>query len=259
MDLAFSRPELMSAEQVGGYFYETDVKWINPREFHRKAISDIENYGFHIPRDVNEKLKVEQENIGSKTGYVKSWIKGTKPIDGQGTIRYSPFAGVGIVLLIVGIFLLLFIETSIELFALGIVFIAGGIGLMVHKITGEFKVFFVPQIRIYSEGEATERTVKREGADVTDLFAQLTVSFAGFSEIYCDQKNMSDVLKRKINLKIPDAFQPIPYKQSEIVNFLNQYSVNQFEAENEKLSDIFDDLKIKISKYGTDIEEKNRD
>jgi len=259
MDLDFSRPELMNAEQVGGYFHETEVKWINPREFHRKAISDIENFGFRIPRNVNENLKVEQENIGGKTGYVKSWIKGTKSIDGQGTIRYSPFGGLGIALLIIGIFFLLFIETSIELFGLGIIFIAVGIGLMMYRTSGKFKVFFVPQIKIHSEGEATERTVKREGADVTDLFAQLMVSFAGLSEICIEQKGISKALNQKINRTIPNAFRPTPYKQSETGNFLNQYSINQFEDENKRLSDIFEDLKTRISKYGTDIEEKSRD
>lgn len=251
----FTRPDLMETKERGGHFYETEVKWINPREFHRKAISDIEDLGFKIIREQDEKLKVEQEEIGSSTGFIESRIRGVKKCDGKGITEYFPYRNIGIGIIIFGIFLSLISIYEIIMLLLGILMLAVGVLTFFYKTNGEFKVRLDQAIRVLSVGEATERTIKRKGADVTDLFAQLTVSFSGESIIYCIPYDIKkEPLKREIEKKVSNAFWHMPFEDSNLVSLLQDDTLREFYLENKKLKGAFDLLKEKISQYGVDIE-----
>jgi len=159
------------------------VKWINPREFHRKALADIEDLGYVVGRGVTERIDIEKEAIGEKTGHVSSWAYGTKDITITGSVQWSPFQVAGMVLLAVGgLFLLLGLQQIAFLLA-GLLLAIGGALLFFYKKDETFLMHGVLSIKLLANGEATERTIQRAGSNVTDLFAQLTVAYAFLQQL----------------------------------------------------------------------------
>ena len=184
MPIAFTRPDLARAQQEGGVFNEVDVSWVNPREFHRKVISALENVGYSVPRDSNETLQLQKEIIGSKTGSVVSRIQGNRSTAHNGVVTYKSHARIGTVCIIFGLLFGIFSLASELILILAVPLIIVGIYWLFKQATSQFVILFVDVIRVLSTGEATERTVTTGGAEVTDLFAQLTVSFSGNLEVH---------------------------------------------------------------------------
>jgi len=180
----FTRTDLAKLVGAGGQFKELrDVKWINPREFHRKALADIEDLGYVVGRGVTERIDIEKEAIGEKTGHVSSWAYGTKDITITGSVQWSPFQVAGMVLLAVGgLFLLLGLQQIAFLLA-GLLLAIGGALLFFYKKDETFLMHGVLSIKLLANGEATERTIQRAGSNVTDLFAQLTVAYAFLQQL----------------------------------------------------------------------------
>lgn len=254
----------MESTQRGGIFDEKDVKYINPREFHRKVISDMENLGYSVPRGENEKLDVHQEIIGSKTGHVLSRIIGTKISDIEGKITWLPYKIELIVGTILGITIILLLKSDAGKFVGIVLTLACVYNLIKYRITSQFPSELNNVIRVLSQGEATERTVKKGEVDVTDLFSQLTVTFSGdqmirvnFRKIAEDretlgffQKFISKRLENEL-MKIDRATLFVYISEAPLKEFLTENALGKFNEEKEALSETFMKLSKRIEVYGT--------
>ena len=183
----FTRSDLARLQEQGGQFRELrDVKWINPREFHRKALADIEDLGYVVGRGSTEGIKIQREAIGEKTGHVESWVYGQKDLTTTASFPWNPYAQFGLATTILGAilaFIGLFVFASsvgagMFMFLMGGALLAGGIWLLRYRKSEQFLIHGVLTLRLLAQGEATERTIQKPGANVTDLFAQLSVSYA---------------------------------------------------------------------------------
>lgn len=251
LPLTFTRPDLTKAQQEGGTFSEADVAWINPREFHRKAIAELENIGYNVARGNHESLELQKEIIGSKTGSVVSRIEGTKGRMDNGVITYKPHIRVGAISILFGfIFGILSVSYNAALI-LALLLIILGVYFLMRTRTSEFPIMFMDTIRILSVGEATERTVTKEGAEVTDLFAQLTVSFSGNLEAYAFLSSVKDESLRKAILnRVPNAAYPQPVKTSPLRPFFTTGADAEFTKEISTLSETVMKLAKTIESYG---------
>lgn len=262
--LNFTRPDLARAQQNGGTFSEVDVAWINPREFHRKVIAELENMGYNVARGTSESLELQKEVIGSKTGSVLSRIQGTKTNPHNGAITYKPSIIAGAVCIAFGVVLGLIpaLESSVRVgpeivfvfWGAAVILLGTGIGLLMRTTTSQFLVLFLESIRILSTGEATERTVSKDGAEVTDLFAQLTVSFSGSLEAYVPMdvvKNKS--MRQALLTRVPNASQPQPVKSSPLRQFLPKETDVDFAREISIISDSVKRLATTVGTYGRKI------
>lgn len=251
MGPTFTRPDLARAQQEGGTFSEVDVAWINPREFHRKAIAALENVGYAVTRGQNESLEIQKEIIGSKTGSVVSWIEGTKGRMRNGVISYKPHTMIGAVAVLFGVIFGLLGLASGAFLALGLLMIVVGLYLLFQSKTSQFLIMFVDTIRVLSVGEATERTITKEGAEVTDLFAQLTVSFSGNLEDFAFLSTVNDEPLKKVLLsRVPNATYPFPVKTSPLRPYFTASADSEHTTEISTISETVVKLARTIQSYG---------
>lgn len=247
--MTFTRPDLARVEKEGGVFSEVDVKWINPREFHRKAISDLERLGYGVPRGKDESLALQKEVIGSKTGSVESRIQGIKSDNvSKGVISFRPYTSAGTVIGIIGALLLFYslaTQQGLSLFGGSILLLGIGVFIVRYQKTATFVIYLVSVIRILSLGEATERSLKKEGSEVTDLFAQLTVSCSGNLEIHVPLDLIgSSAMKAALLKAVPNAAYRFPASKS----LLKPYLVGNIETEFGRELSTISETVMKISK-----------
>lgn len=176
----FTRTDLAKLREIGGQFKELrEVKWINPREFHRKAVADIEDLGYNVGRGLTEGISIQREAIGEKTGHVESWVAGRKDIAVPAVALWTPYQLPGWICVGIGALLTLIGMAGVwALLLIGLALGGLGIYLAMYKKKENFLMHGVLSLKLLANGEATERTIQRPGANVTDLFAQLTVAFA---------------------------------------------------------------------------------
>lgn len=182
--LSYTRQNLRKATK----FVEGDYTGINPRHFYRtlkRSLEEIQsNNGFKYQTQGNQDqhLDISSEEVGSKTGTVDGRLMAESDWEliGNGTIeykKYGPHGALGIVAS--SLFILVAGLQSAVLGALGILGLIGSGYLYFQTETGEFPVIRRDAIRALMTGEVSERTLEGAGESRTDIFANMSVIYAG--------------------------------------------------------------------------------
>lgn len=182
--LNYSRQSLRKATK----FVEGDYSGINPRQFYRslkRSLEEIQEggdfkYSTHGTQESD--LEIKSEKVGEKTGRVKGRMMATsEPREvGKGQIEYKPYGPHGALALIVGgLLFIMGLTGSVELAILGIVSLIGGGYLYYQTDTGEFRVEREDIIRALMTGEVSERTIDAGEETHSDIFANMSVIYAG--------------------------------------------------------------------------------
>lgn len=193
--LDYTRQSLRKATK----FTEGDYKGINPREFFRSLnrtlgeIQENEDFKYSTVGGPNESLSIESEDVGSKTGTVEGRLVANSDYNdiGAGSVKYRPYGPHGAWLIFIGIL------TSI--FFVGLAIIPIGIYLYMKEERGEFPLLRQDVIRILMTGEVSERTIEQDGEERTDIFANISVIYAGdtFIKINSEDLEEYDLAHRK--------------------------------------------------------------
>lgn len=274
------RPQLIQLQQTGGVFAEIpDVKWVNPREFHRKALSYVEDLGYHVDRESDQDIRVEKEQIGEKTGLVRSSLTGVKQIMLPAHMQWTPYQMWGIGLVIAGV-VLLFISMAMFGESVGGGFIllwlalgvgAGGVWVAMYEKNDQFSVSLLLKQMVLAEGEASERTITRPGGTVTDLFAQLAVTYGANVYLRCSRDGFSNPqfkneLEKQVNEKIGKLrerigteaqgtpFSEWPVAHSPFQDFMGDEAKGMVAQYEQLMRGDFERLKGQMENYRVDIE-----
>lgn len=183
--LGFSRQELRKATK----FVEGDYSGINPRSFYRKLKRNIEEiqdptgFKYDTKGDQQRDLKIQSEEVGQKTGVVEGRLNATSDWlqVGKGALQYRPYGPHGATGIVIGISLLLIGLSGAGAVWTGLGIVVGGAGAYgyIQKERGEFPIIRQDMIRVLVTGEVSERTREGEEGTQTDIFANMSVVFAG--------------------------------------------------------------------------------
>jgi predicted house-cleaning noncanonical NTP pyrophosphatase (MazG superfamily) len=195
----FSRQDLRKATK----FVEGDYSGINPRSFYRKLkrsieeIQDQRGFKYDTNGTQDTDLEISSEEVGQKTGTVKARLLAESEWlgVGNGELEYRPYGPHGAAGSIAGVvFLLLGISGAGVIFTiLGIIGIAAGIYGYTRKERDTFPIIRQDMIRTLITGEVSERTQESEGGTRTDIFANMSVVFAGDAFVAVDTADLDEL------------------------------------------------------------------
>lgn len=185
-ELAFSRQDLREATK----FVEGDYSGINPRSFYRKLkrsleeIQESDDFKYDTEGDHRKNLKIDSEDVGQKTGIVEGRLRASSKKwsqVGEGVLEYRPYGPHGAIGIVIGICCLLIGLSGGGAAWTMLAIISGGAGIYgyLQKEKGEFPIIRKDMIRVLVSGEASERTRESEEETRTDIFANMSVVFAG--------------------------------------------------------------------------------
>ncbi len=188
----FNRQDLRKATK----FVEGDYNGINPRSFYRKlkrGIEEIQNdYGFKYQVEGNQEqdLDIASEEVGQKTGVVKGRMRATSDWAkiGNGALEYRPYGPHGALAVVLGIILVVlgFSGEQMALSGLGVILALAGVYGYSQKDRDTFPIIRQDMIRTLMTGEVSERTTEAGNQTRTDIFANMSVVFAGDSFVAVD-------------------------------------------------------------------------
>lgn len=186
----FTRQDLRKATK----FVEGDYSGINPREFYRtlkRSIEEIQASGdfkYKIQGGRKDNLEIQNESVGQKTGTVQGRLAANSDWlhIGHGSIEYRPYGPHGALGITLGAIFLFLGLGSIELALLGIITLAAGAYGYWQTESDEFPIIHQDVIRVLIDGEVSERTVETERESRTDIFANMSVVYAGDSFVAVD-------------------------------------------------------------------------
>lgn len=224
--LDYSRQSLRKATK----FVEGDYNGINPRQFYRslkRSLEEIqadEDFKYTTHGTQNNDLSIESEDVGEKTGRVRGRLMTTSdPREvGHGQIEYRPYGPHGAVGLAIGILVfLLGLASEVGVAIIGILSIVGGGYLYFQKETGEFPIEREDTIRVLMTGEVSERTIDEGEETRTDIFANMSVIYAGDAFLNVSIKDLDEMdwtlrravtnqVKRWYNQLIEDEAAEVP-------------------------------------------------
>lgn len=244
--LSYSRQSLRKATK----FVEGDYNGINPRQFYRslkRSLEEIQEGGgfkYSTYGTQERDLSIESEQVGQKTGRVRGRLMATsEPRDvGQGQIEYRPYGPHGAASLVIGVlvFLLGFSSSTTLAFA-GLLSMVGGGYLYFNTDTGEFTVQREDVIRTLMTGEVSERTIDSGEETVTDIFANMSVIYAGdafLNVATSDLAEMDWTLRRAVvrqvnewyNMVVEDESNRVQIEQG-LVSELSSWSNRSLESD----------------------------
>lgn len=195
----FTRQDLRQATK----FVEGDYSGINPRSFYRKLkrsieeIQDSRGFKYQVEGTQERDLNIRSEEVGKKTGTVKGrlfseseWLE-----VGDGQLEYRPYGPHGAAGIVLGIiFLLIGLSGDGVLWTLlGIAGLGGGAYGYTRKEKGIFPIIRQDMIRVLVTGEVSERTREAENETRTDIFANMSVVFAGDAFVAVDAANLDEL------------------------------------------------------------------
>lgn len=198
-ELGFSRQKLRKATK----FVEGDYRGINPRSFYRKLkrsleeIQDSNGFKYDTEGDQKKDLKIVSEDVGQKTGTVEGRLKATSDWIqvGDGVLEYRPYGPHGAAGLVVGISCLLIGLSGGGAAWTVLAILTGGAGIFgyLQEEKGEFPIIRQDMIRVLVTGEVSERTREGEEETRTDIFANMSVVFAGDVLVAVDQGELDEL------------------------------------------------------------------
>lgn len=208
--LNYSRQTLRKATK----FVEGDYSGINPRQFYRSLKRSLEEvqvggdfkYTTHGTQESD--LNIESEQVGEKTGKVRGRLMATSdPREvGHGQIEYKPYGPHGAASLALGgLIFLLGLASEVGIAVIGLVLMVGGGYLYFQTKTGEFPVEREDVIRALMTGEVSERTIEDGSETRTDIFANMSVIYAGDALLnvsVSDLDSMNWTLRRAITQQV---------------------------------------------------------
>lgn len=185
----FTRQSLRKATK----FTEGDYRGVNPREFFRslnRTLEEIQQDGdfkYTTSGGPTESLTIESEDVGSKTGTVEGRLIANSEYTNvnSGSTSYRPYGPLGAALIISGVILSIVI--------VGLVIIPIGAYLYLKEDRGELPLMRQDAIRALMTGEVSERTITEDGQERTDIFANMTVTYAGDTFMKIDSEEVRDL------------------------------------------------------------------
>ncbi|GAA0675227.1 hypothetical protein ACFQDG_06725 [Natronoarchaeum mannanilyticum] len=195
----YTRQDLRKATR----FVEGDYKGINPREFYRRLKRRLEefqvanDFKYQTFGDQREDLNILSENVGEKTGRVegRQVAESDWELIGNGSLEYKPYGPHGALALIVGLLVTLVggLAQDMRVAAVGIVAVLGGGFLYFNTDTGSFPLVRRDVIRVLMTGEVSERTIDDDDETRTDIFANMSVIYAGDTLVNVYTGDMDDM------------------------------------------------------------------
>ena len=188
----YSRQDLRKATR----FTDGDYRGINPREFYRRLKRRLEeiqtenDFKYKTIGSQDTDLDIISEEVGQKTGRVdgRQMAESEWGLLGTGEIEYKPYGPHGALAIVVGLLIAAVAGFAEELAyaAIGVVLVVAGIYLYFKTDTGEFPVARKDVIRVLMTGEVSERTIEDTDEERTDIFANMSVIYAGdtFVNVY---------------------------------------------------------------------------
>lgn len=178
-----------------------------------------------------DNLDIMSEEIGSKTGRVKGRLgalHGPVQVD-QGELKYKPYQGIGVFLLLGGLISLVAASLNLAAGLIGILMLIFGIYLMSLDRFSSYPIYKKSIIRVLLDGEVSERTIENDGESYTDMFADMSVIFAGNTYLYIpslSRKKYSPEVKKRILERLETLqlevhgmkFAETPYNPKQVFN-----------------------------------------
>lgn len=189
--LTYGRQQLRKATK----FTEGDYNGINPRQFYRslkRSLEEIQEDGdfkYQTVGTQDTSLSIESEDVGGSTGTVEGRLAASSDEReiGSGTIKYKPYGPHGALAIALG---LLF-----SIFTVGISLIVSVIGAYFYfkEEQGEIPVSRQDVIRALISGEVSERTIEDDSESRTDIFANMSVIYAGDTFVNVNTEEFDDL------------------------------------------------------------------
>jgi hypothetical protein len=181
----YSRQGLRKATR----FVEGDYKGINPREFYRRLKRRLEevqtanDFKYETRGDQRGDLQILSEEVGEKTGRIEGRLIAESDWEllGEGTLDYKPYGPHGALAIVLGLLVAIVGGVAQELAAASVgilVTVAGGY-FYFKTDTGNFPLVRKDIIRVLMTGEVSERTIEDVDETRTDIFANMSVIYAG--------------------------------------------------------------------------------
>lgn len=207
--LGYDRQDLRKATK----FTEGDYTAINPRQFYRtlkRTLEEIQEGGdfkYQTAGSQETDLEIESEEVGAKTGTVNGRLMATsdwREVE-SGELEYKPYGPHGAVGIVTGFLFLLLGLSSTILGVLGVAMILGSGYLYFQSESGEFPIHRQDAIRILMTGEVSERTIETDSETRTDIFANMSVIYAGDTFVNVQPEVLDELnwtLRREITTQI---------------------------------------------------------
>lgn len=182
--LDYSRQDLRKSTK----FVEGEYTGINPRQFYRslkRSLEEIQegnDFKYETTGTQTDDLSIESEEVGEKTGRVRGRLSAESDwrVIGQGQLDYKPYGPHGALGMVVGGLLFLVGLTGEVIIAIfGLILLLGGGYLYFQTETGAFDIKRQDEIRALMTGEVSERTIDEGDETRTDIFANMSVIYAG--------------------------------------------------------------------------------
>lgn len=212
--LDYTRQSLRKATK----FVEGDYKGINPRQFYRslkRSLEEIQEGGeFKYTTEGTQErdLEIESEDVGEKTGKVRGRLlaRSDPRVVGSGEITYRPYGPHGAVSIVVGflIFVIGLAGSEVVAFLGAIAMLGGGYGYL-QKDVGEYPIQREDVIRILLSGEVSERTIQDGEESRTDIFANMSVIYAGDAFLSVSVAGLEDIpwtQRRAVKVQVKNWF-----------------------------------------------------
>ena len=188
----YSRQGLRKATR----FVEGDYKGINPREFYRRLKRSLEeiqtanDFKYQTTGVQDRDLEIKSEQVGEKTGRIDGRLVAESDWEfiGNGALEYRPYGPHGALGIALGVLLAVVggLANEIPVAGAGILAVlVGGYYYFKTDVAG-FPVVRKDAIRVLMTGEVSERTITEADERRTDIFANMSVIYAGdtFVNVY---------------------------------------------------------------------------
>ncbi|SNZ05040.1 hypothetical protein SAMN06269185_0757 [Natronoarchaeum philippinense] len=195
----YSRQDLRKATR----FVEGDYKGINPREFYRRLKRRLEefqvanDFKYQTFGDQRQDLNILSENVGEKTGRIegRQIAESDWELIGNGSLEYKPYGPHGALAIIIGLLLAVVggLSQDMRVAAVGIVAVLAGGYMYLNTETGSFPLVRRDVIRVLMTGEVSERTIEDADETRTDIFANMSVIYAGDTLVNVYTNDMDDM------------------------------------------------------------------
>lgn len=193
----YGRQQLRKATK----FVEGDYSGINPRQFYRKLKRSIEeiqegnDFKYNTKGDQETDLNISSEEVGQKTGTIKGRLLANSDWFevGQGRLEYKPYGPHGALGIVIGVTLVFLGINSAALAVLGIGLTGAGAYGYLQTEKDDYPIIRQDVIRVLLTGEVSERTVDSQTESRTDIFANMSVVYAGDSFVAVDTHDLDSL------------------------------------------------------------------
>jgi hypothetical protein len=224
-NMNYSRQSLRKATK----FVEGDYSGINPRQFFRslkrslEEIQEADDFKYTTHGTQESDLRIKSEQVGEKTGRVKGRLVAmSDPREvGVGQLEYRPYGPHGAAGLVIGsLVFLLGLASEVSLSIVGLLTLIGGGYLYFQKETGEFPVERQDVIRTLMTGEVSERTIDDGDESHTDIFANMSVIYAGDALLNVTTEGLADMqwtLRRALTTQVNKWYNELVEDEDDMV------------------------------------------